>query len=46
VLESLPEQGRPAAEVAAQARTAREEFLGALLDPAAGDGAGAAAGTG
>ena len=46
-LESLPEQGRSAAEVAAHARAARESFLASLLDPAAGAGAGAAAaGTG
>ena len=41
-LESLPGQGRPADEVAAQARAAREDFLGTLLDPAAGAGAAAA----
>ena len=40
-LESLPEQGRSADEVAAQARAAREEFLGALLDPASASAAGA-----
>jgi toluene monooxygenase system protein E len=40
-LESLPEQGRPADEVAAQARAAREDFLGALLDPASAAAAGA-----
>ena len=43
-LESLPGQGRPAGAVAAQARAAREDFLGALLDPAAGAGAAAGAG--
>ena len=40
-LESLPEQGRSADEVAAQARAAREDFLGAVLDPASAAGAGA-----
>ena len=41
-LESLPGQGRPADEVAAQARAAREGFLSALLDPAPGASAAAA----
>jgi toluene monooxygenase system protein E len=40
-LESLPEQGRSADEVVAQARAAREDFLGALLDPASAAAAGA-----
>ena len=40
-LESRPEQGRSADEVVAQARAAREEFLGALLDPASAAAAGA-----
>ena len=40
-LESLPEQGRSADEVAAQARAAREDFLGGVLDPASAAGAGA-----
>ena len=44
-LESLPDQGRDAGEVVAHARAAREDFLAPLLDPAAGAGARAAAGT-
>ena len=44
-LESLPEQGTSAGEVAAHARAAREGFLASVLDPAAGAGAEAAAGT-
>jgi toluene monooxygenase system protein E len=43
-LESLPEQGRSAADVAEHARVAREGFLAALLDPAGAE-AGGAAGT-
>ncbi|HEY5355595.1 MAG TPA: hypothetical protein VIK57_24385 [Streptosporangiaceae bacterium] len=41
-LESLPEQGTSASEVAAHARAAREGFLASLLDPAAGTAAGTA----
>ncbi len=44
-LESLPEQGTSATEVAAHARAAREGFLASLLGPGAGAGAEAAAGT-
>ena len=40
-LESLPEQGRSADEVAARARAAREDFLGGVLDPASAAAAGA-----
>jgi hypothetical protein len=44
-LESLPEQGRSAADVAEHARVAREGFLAALLDPAGAEAGGGAAGT-
>jgi toluene monooxygenase system protein E len=44
-LESLPEQGRSAADVAEHARVAREGFLVALLDPAGAEAGGGAAGT-
>jgi toluene monooxygenase system protein E len=44
-LESLPEQGRSAADVAQHARVAREGFLAALLDPAGAQASAGAAGT-
>ena len=44
-LESLPEQGRSAADVVEHARAAREGFLAALLDPAGAQVGGGAAGT-
>jgi toluene monooxygenase system protein E len=44
-LESLPDQGRSAGDVAAHAREAREGFLASLLDPAGAEAGAGTAGT-